>query len=548
MTTVKINQQQKDLYVRKGYWEEKTLLDYWNDSVHCYKTNEYVVDDKGCRFTYQEVDERASRLAHWLVEADVRAGDTVSCQIPVWAEFAIVIVACLKAGAVIHPISLHLNAEDVMESLNFSASKVFLCPTSFREIDYEAQLSSVLRQIPSLQKVILLDNCSERKSDFPVLREILQASPPLSRPVERQGSNNVAVIMDTSGTTGRSKGVMLTHNNILFSEQSFNRALGLTARDIMFMPSPLNHAIGFHHGLISPMLIGAKTVLQQHFEVLSAVHLMKQEQCTYSMGPPTILFDLLGCLENHPLYLPNLKMFLCGGAPVPKGMVERARKQGILLCEVYGSTESVPHVLVPPGKAAEWNGDVSGKPLDGIEVHVVDEHGNDVPSGMVGEEISRGPNVFVGYWKDKEATDRALDQDGWFYSGDLCVMDREGRIRVVGRKKDIIIRGGENLSIDYTNGLLEGCPALTDYAVIGMPDPRLGEKICLYAVPPKDGICPALKDILTYLKRKGVQKRFWPEHLEWIDSIPRTDCGKVKKYLLEADIKKRMGLSPGSAV
>lgn len=548
MTTVRINQQQKDLYVRKGYWGEKTLLDYWDHSVHCYKTNEYVVDDKGCRFTYQEVDDRASRLAQWLVEAGVHAGDTVSCQIPGWAEFAVILVACFKAGAVIHPISLRLNAEDVMNFLNFADSKVFLCPTSFRGIDYEAQITSVFRQIPPLQKVVLLDNCSERKSNFPVLREILQSFPPLSRPAERQNSNNVAVIMDTSGTTGRSKSVMLTHNNILFSEQSFNQALGLTARDIMFMPSPLNHAIGFHHGLISPMLIGAKVVLQQHFEALSAVRLMKQEQCTYSMGPPTILFDLLGCLENHPLYLPNLKMFLCGGAPVPKGMVERARKRGILLCEVYGATESVPHVLVPPGKAAEWNGDVSGKPLDGIEVHVVDEHGNPVPNGTVGEEISRGPNVFVGYWKNKEATDRALDQDGWFYSGDLCVMDRKSRIHVVGRKKDIIIRGGENLSINYINKLLEGCPALTDYTVVGMPDPRLGERICLYAVPPKDGLCPALKDIITYLKHKGVHKRFWPEHLEWIDHIPRTDCGKVKKYLLEADLKKRMELSPVSTV
>ena len=168
----------------------------------------------------------------------------------------------------------------------------------------------------------------------------------------------------------------------------------------------------------------------------------------------------------------------------------------------------------------------------------MDEQGREVPPGIVGEEISRGPNVFVGYLKDREETDRVLTDDGWFYSGDLCVMDEAGNIRIVGRKKDMIVRGGENLNSNYIDEALEGCPGVADHAVIGMPDDRLGERICAYVVP-EQGVCVGLDQVLSYMKEKHVPKRYWPERLEQIKEIPRTGSGKVKKYLLLEDLKKR---------
>ena len=167
-----------------------------------------------------------------------------------------------------------------------------------------------------------------------------------------------------------------------------------------------------------------------------------------------------------------------------------------------------------------------------------DEQGRDVKPGTIGEEISRGPNVFVGYLKDREETDRVLKDDGWFYSGDLCVMDDDGCIRIVGRKKDMIVRGGENLNSNYINDAIEGCPGVADHAVIGMPDERLGERICAYVVP-GEGEPPDLGQMLAYMKEKHVPKRFWPERLELIGRIPRTGSGKVKKYLLLEDLKQR---------
>ena len=337
-----------------------------------------------------------------------------------------------------------------------------------------------------------------------------------------------------------SKGVILTHDNIRFSEETFSKELGLTEHDIMFMPAPLNHATGFHHGIIASMLIGSKVVLQQKYNCFDAISLMNEEMCTYSMGATPFIYDILRELEVSNKSIKSLKFYLCGGAPVPGYMVKRAWDHKIVLCEVYGSTESVPHVYVRPSEAISLNGTTSGRAMEGVEIRVVDEDGNDVPFGTQGEELSRGPNVFVGYLKNQQITDEVLDDDGWFHSGDLCIMDEHGCIKIIGRKKDMIVRGGENLDSNSINNNLEGCPGILDHTVIGMPDSRLGERICAFVVPQKGYESLSLSDILNYLKEKEISKRFWPERLEIIDRIPHTGSGKVKKYLLLEELNQRM--------
>ena len=200
----------------------------------------------------------------------------------------------------------------------------------------------------------------------------------------------------------------------------------------------------------------------------------------------------------------------------------------------------MPHVFVRPWETLELNGTTSGRAIGAIQVKVVDDEGNEVPVGTPGEEISRGPNVFVGYLKARNITDGVLDDEGWFHSGDLCVMDENRNIRIIGRKKDMIVRGGENLNSNEINDNLEGCPGIGDHTIIGMPDDRLGERICAFAVPLPGYEDLKLEMVITYLKSKGVPKRFWPERLELIERIPHTGSGKVKKYLLCEELKKRM--------
>lgn len=536
---IKINPVLRKLYREKGYWTDQSLLDYWESTVASYPTNEYVVDDRGFRYTYKEMDEAAAKVAAYLDEKGIGHQDIVSYQIPIWSEFVILTIACLKIGAVAHPVALSYEEQDLIRALNTTESKIYFGPTFFHKTNYEARIMSVKDQIPSLQYIVLLDNVVQKSSDVITLQEILmQYSPYEGKPITK--GEDIAVVLCTSGTTGGTKGVLLTHDNIKYSEEVFYKELGLTSNDIMFMPAPLNHATGFHHGIIAPMMIGAKVVLQQRYNCKEAIDLMNKERCTYSMGATPFIYDILREMKATQKRLPYLKLYLCGGAPVPGYLVKNAAEYGILLCEVYGSTESVPHVYVHPEETLQLDGSTSGRAIEGIEVKVVDELGNEVPFGTPGEEVSRGPNMFVGYLKAREITDGVLDDDGWFHSGDLCIMDEHRNIKIVGRKKDMIVRGGENLNSNEINDALEGCPGVFDHAVIGMPDERLGERICVFieAEPGYEDL--QLQDILDYLISKHVPKRLWPEHLELIERIPYTGSGKVKKYLLKEELNRRL--------
>lgn len=538
---IKINPEQRELYLKNGSWTDQTLLDCWETSVKNYPDREYVADDRGFRYTYRQMDEAAAKVAAFLCSKGVCPRDVVSYQLPIWSEFVIVTIACFKAGAVAHPIAMSYEEKELIRSMNLTESKVYFGPTFFYKTDYEERILAVKDQIQNLNAIVLVDYAKEKTSDCITMNEILDTFEPMkTRPDAEMTGQDLAVILCTSGTTSGTKGVLLTHDNIRYSESVFNRELELTKDDIMFMPAPLNHATGFHHGILAPMLIGAKVILQQKYRCREAIDLMNQEKCTYSMGATPFIYDILRELETNGGELPYLKFYLCGGAPVPGYMVQKAWSFGILLCEVYGSTESVPHAYVRPEEALALNGTTSGRAMEGIEIRVVDDDGNDVPPGTPGEEISRGPNVFVGYLKDRKITDAALDDDGWFHSGDLCVMDEKGNIRIIGRKKDMIVRGGENLNSNEINDKLEGCPGVGDHTVIGMPDERLGERICAFVVPQDGYENLKLADVTGWLMEQNVPKRFWPERLELIDRIPHTGSGKVKKYLLKEELEKRM--------
>lgn len=467
-------------------------------------------------------------------------GDVVTLQFPTWAEFCIAYVAVLKVGGVVHPVPRNYNDVDLEYAMNLVGTRAFISPTFSHNTDYEAQILSVRDAVPTLAAIAVLDKQAPSHSDLPTFDDIYRRFEPVLEPVA-VSADSVACILPTSGTTGKPKQSMLTHNNILFSERAFTGELGRTEADVMFMPSPLNHATGFFHGLISPLLLGGRAVLQQDFRPREAIALMNAEGVTWSMSATPFIYDMLNVLDaEEGLAFDTLRLFCCGGAPLPPALIERAARYDVLLCEIYGSTESCPHVFVPPEKCAEWDGAWSGVPFAGIEVKVIDENGQEVPRGAQGEEISRGPHMFVGYLNERDRTDRALTDDGWFFSGDLCYMDEEGRIRINGRKKEVIIRGGENISAREIDDDLIGAPGLANSATIGMPDARLGERICTFVVPADPAAPPTQDELIAYLKERHVAKRLWPERIELIDEIPVTATGKVKRFILAQILKERM--------
>ncbi len=535
---LKINAERKKMYYERGYWTSRTLTDAWDERVARSGDRPYVKDSYVDYATYSEIDDRASRLATWLHNQGVSNGDVVSFQIPKWIEFCVVYVACLKVGAVMHPIAVNFNEKDLEANLNKVGSSIYIGPTRYHAKDYERQFHAIGKLPAEFKAALFIDKDAPATIEGDAsYYETIASSRPFCQPSPSK-SDEAACILTTSGSTGAPKSALFTHNNILFSETAYLSVLDLTEDDVMWMPSPLNHATGFFHGLIAVMLLGGRTVLQQHYSPENAVELLNAEGCTWSHGATPFIYDMLHYLDETCTDLNTMRLYLCGGAPVPPSLIEQAHRYGILLCESYGSTESCPHVYVPPEKCLEWDGRWSGIAYDGIEVKVVDANRQEVERGTQGEEASRGPHQFVGYLGDPERTDKALDDEGWFYSGDLCTEDSEGRIRINGRIKEIIIRGGENLSANEIDANLNRCPGIGDHATIGMPDERMGERICTFAVA-KEGR-PSLEDITAYLESQNVPKRLWPERIEFIDRIPHTATGKVQRFKLAEELTRRM--------
>ncbi|MEF2845028.1 MAG: AMP-binding protein, partial [Eggerthellaceae bacterium] len=317
ITDLKVNEQNKKEYYKKGYWHHRTLNDLWSKRVSQNPDREYVSDNLGVRLTYSEVDDKASRLAAWLKSVGVKNGDVVTLQMPPWSEFCILYVACLKVGAVCHPLPVTFNGEDLIYSMNLVESKAFLCSTFHHKTNFEDQILSICDEIPSLpNNAICVHDKTVPAKRCITLNEICEQFEPLTEKPEST-ADEVALILSTSGTTGRPKAVLLSHNALIFSESTFIKSLHLTQDDVMFMPAPLNHATGFNHGLITPLVLGSRVVLQQEFKPCEAIDIMNAEHVTWSMGATPFIYDMLNCCDEANKTFTTLKLYVCGGAPVP---------------------------------------------------------------------------------------------------------------------------------------------------------------------------------------------------------------------------------------
>ncbi|MBR5046610.1 MAG: AMP-binding protein [Eubacterium sp.] len=537
--SLKINAEQKKIYEETGLWTEKTLLDYWNEAVEKFGDKEYIIDNLGRRYTYKEVDRQADKLAGFMVSRGLEAGDRVSLLCPPRNEYVIIVMACIKIGVVMGGFKMRIGGDEWVELVNRMKARMNFCIANYRGDDMRIFMDHNSAFLDHPADTVYIGEPMDEENFY--LDRILEEEYP-RQPRPDCTSNDVAAIMFTSGTTKGSKGVLLTHNNIISSELCYNRMLGLTPEeDKMFMPCPLSHAIGFHHGIIANMLYGGTLVFLEPYKADVALDMMDREKCTYSMGATPFIYDYLKLMDQGYKKPGSLKFYVCGGAPVPYKMTKHAWEQHqLIVCECYGSTESVPHVIVPPAQAMEMEGKWSGIAMDGIEVRIIDKEGNDVKPGEEGQEISRGPNVFVGYLENPEDTAEALDDDGWFYSGDLCYGDGLGHIKISGRIKDIIIRGGENFNMSEMEAAFMGCPKIRQMGICAMKDERFGERACGFIVPEDWNDLPDLEYMHAYLREHDTSKWFCPERIEFIDEIPMTDSGKIRRNLLVKELEARL--------
>lgn len=545
--SVTLNEDLRKKYRDEGFWGDATLLDFWKMSVKAFPDKTAVVDNYGKRYTFRQLDEASDRLAGYLVrEAGVEPGDIISVQIPNWSEFTLAYIAILKAGCVINPLMPKFRESELLYRMEKCKSKVMFAPSYFHSFDHVQMIRELLPQLPHLNKVIFVDKGTGHDvGEFEDLDKILAESAPLETYVPAD-ADDVAIILFTSGTEGRGKGVMLTHNNMAANMKGYIAMTQLTYTDSMLMPVPVAHATGLMYGITVPFMVGYKSVLLEKFDAEESLKLIEREKCTAIEGPTVIAVDILHFVDTIPgkYDISSLRYFYCGGAPIPRTIVEKGLRLGIHILGIYGATESAPHCVVAPFHPIAKVLTTDGLPVPGMEVKIVDDDGNEVPVGASGEEWSRGPNVFVGYLDDPEMTEAAF-HDGWYKSGDLCHKDEDGYIRITGRKKDIIIRGGENISSTEVEGILLLHPNVKEVAVVSYPDDRLGEKACAYITLHDPSQTFDLAVLREHMASHGVSKYKWPERIELIDEIPKNPSGKVLKYQLRIDIRAKLAAEKG---
>ncbi|EIH6587413.1 TPA: medium-chain fatty-acid--CoA ligase [Shigella boydii] len=536
--TLTFNEQRRAAYRQQGLWGDASLADYWQQTARAMPDKIAVVDNHGASYTYSALDHAASCLANWMLAKGIESGDRIAFQLPGWCEFTVIYLACLKIGAVSVPLLPSWREAELVWVLNKCQAKMFFAPTLFKQTRPVDLILPLQNQLPQLQQIVGVDKLAPATSSLS-LSQIIADNTPLTTAITTHG-DELAAVLFTSGTEGLPKGVMLTHNNILASERAYCARLNLTWQDVFMIPAPLGHATGFLHGVTAPFLIGARSVLLDIFTPDACLALLEQQRCTCMLGATPFVYDLLNLLEKQPADLSALRFFLCGGTTIPKKVARECQQRGIKLLSVYGSTESSPHAVVNLDDPLSRFMHTDGYAAAGVEIKVVDDARKTLPPGCEGEEASRGPNVFMGYFDEPELTARALDEEGWYYSGDLCRMDEAGYIKITGRKKDIIVRGGENISSREVEDILLQHPKIHDACVVAMPDERLGERSCAYVVLKAPHHSLSLEEVVAFFNRKRVAKYKYPEHIVVIEKLPRTASGKIQNFLLRKDIMRRL--------
>lgn len=526
-------------YYKAGQWQERSLGQLIAASVARHPDKIAVQDASGHAITYHELEDKAARFAAFLFAHGVGAGDVVTMHLPNWWQTAVVTYATFKLGAVINPLPPTYGWKDLAFIMNKSGSKAVVVPGQFRSADYTEHLDRIRDELVVTPAIVVIGK--GRVALGTTFDEAL-AGPPLEE-AAYAAADDPGLLLFTSGSESKPKGVVHSHNTAIFGERALSGTLRLDGDDICFMASPVTHTSGFMHGVLMTLMIGSSVSLLDMFKGDAAVDQMAASHATWTMGATPFLADVVDSMERSGKRLPDLRYFLCGGAPIPEVVVRRAHALGIRVLSIYGSTESPPHTVTWPGDPVEaaWNGD--GRKLQGIEVRAVDQYGHVLPPGEEGEEWSRGPSVFIGYLGEPELSAKALDADGWYHSGDLATVGDDGSVRIVGRIKDMIIRGGQNISPREIEDILLEHPACHIVSVVGIPDQRLGELSCAVVVC-HPGKALGFDEMKQFLLERGVARFKLPEFLVLRDSVPTTPSGKIQKFKLREELKGLKGAMP----
>lgn len=522
----------------RGIWVDRVITDYFDHWVAEKPDATAVIsfreeDASTTHLTWRQLAQRVAAIARGLEACGVVKGDIVSFQLPNWWQFVAVHLACVRLGAISNPLMPIFRERELSFMVKHAESKVFIVPSHFRGFDHGALALALQRNLPALKHVFIVGGEGEHSFEEKLLAGADDS------PIDsgtRIGPNDVVQLLFTSGTTGESKGVMHTSNTLIGAILQFIRRTEMAEREeVVFMPSPMAHQVGFAYGLMLSSIIGAPLVLMDVWNTARAIDLMEQHRATFTFAATPFLADLANFPGIESRSLEAFRLFATSGAPIPPVLVQLAQnRMQVIVVTSWGMTEccSATTTALSTYKVLESD----GYPVSGAEVRVVDDDGRAMPPWQRGTLQFRGASLFVGYLKRPHLY--AVDEDGWFNTGDVAYVDEEGYIRICGREKDIIIRGGENIPVVEIESTLYKISKITEVAIVAMPCPRMSERACAF-VTLRPGENLTLNEMKVHLERQGMSKNFWPERLEIIEEMPRTPTGKIQKFVLR-DIAKTL--------
>lgn len=537
---VRLSRDQVNHYLNNGLWDDKSFVDYLEQHAKSKPNKVAITDENGKQTTYSSLNKQTEQFALALLELGIQPGDRIALQLPNCSEQIVSLIGASKAG--ILPVFCHMpyTENDLDYVMGLTEAKAIVIPDSFKNKNFIEMIQKVKEKHSSLKHIIVVSEKDHNGTvNFYDLLQKEYKSPSINLDELRPVGTDPFYIMFTSGTTGKPKAVLHLHANNLFFIKNLDEQLAIPEDGKMLAVPPLAHLTGLAVGVLLHLYRGGSAVLLASWDVNKAVDLIESEKPSYFLGVTPMLIDLARYegLENRDIS--SLKNIVYAGAACPAEILNIfIRKHNCEITAFYGYSEGGMTHGTRAGDDISITSTSFGKVTDRIEAKIVDEFGNELQGPGEGEVLVRGANFIPGYYRQPQNNEKAFDAEGWFHSSDIVRIDENGYCTFLARKDDLINRGGYKIDPREIEEALYAHPAISQIAVIAMPDERLGERIAAFIIL-KDKLKDfSLEDITSYLLETGLNKKHWPEAIKIVDSFPMTASGKLQRFVMREQFKE----------
>ena len=528
-------------WVDAGFWSDRTLHDFFDETVEAHPDDVAVITTER-QFTFAELKHSSDALAAGLLGAGVTRGDIVAVQLPNWVEFCFFQIALSRIGAVIQPTHLAFRERELSSLFSFCGTDFAVTAGLFGDRQYADALRDIRDDLPRLRGLIIVRGQAQGEGEIDFEMLIKDGETHLDRLADVvTDPDDVFYLNFTSGTEGNPKGFLHSHNSLISTFAAMSKAIAnLNPGAVNLACSPMTHSFG-HFTTYQCAIAGIPMILVDRYRPVDVLRLIESERATSISGTPAHMIGILHHPDFASFDTSSVQSVSVGGArSSPELMAELEAVWGVKSANTYGMGETILHTRTMPWDPEDKAAESVGRPLFGAELKIVDpeDRSREMPTGEVGEIMFRGPTLFVAYHEQPELTASTRDDDGWFATGDRGQVDEEGYLYFAGRAKEVINRGGTKIYPKATEDLLALHPDIKDAAVVGMPDERLGERVCAYIVLSGEA-APSVADLRAYFDENKAMRYLAPEEIIVVDELPLTPTGKVAKAALQEDAARR---------